>query len=330
MKFSIIVPVYNGERFLGECLSSIESQTCRDFEVIVVDDGSSDNTPAMLDAFSEKMGNAIVLHGPNRGLLLARRKGLIYAKGEYVVFLDSDDALRSDALEVMSQAIDETGADIVSFGISRKADYSVAEQSISFNPGFYGGERYGLVKEHVCRGRFNNLCGKATRLCRIDVDATYGAYKGLMHGEDLFQLLPIADACNSLVHLSDILYYYRPNGESSTARYKASQLEDIVCVNYRLREYAEKWGGRCPALAEQGEANQYFYLVKMSELSNCGDEEKLANFESIRKAMAEENVFERMRDAKLRLDNRMLAFCLEHDMYGFARTVVRLVEVMKR
>ncbi len=330
MRFSVIIPAYNADRYLRECLNSVELQTFGDFEVIAVDDGSCDGTGHMLDEFSRKMGNVTVLHGENQGPLLARRRGLLHAKGEYVVFLDADDTLRVNALETISRTIDECGADIISFNVSRKADFAVMEKSLAFDPGLYEGKNYELVKKQVCRGRFNSLCGKAIRLCRIDVNAAYGAFKGLMHGEDLFQLLPIVDACESLAHIQDILYFYRLNDASSTARYKPSQLRDIVRVDQRLFEYAGRWGGDCLVDAVKGEANQYFYLVKISELSGAGSFEKRLNFESIRNTMLDEGVFERLRGSGIRLDNRALALFIKCGWYGCARAVILAVEALKR
>lgn len=141
MRFSIVVPTYNSERYLGECLESIKRQTYRDFEIIIVDDGSEDATNSISESFILEMGkSATLLRGPHEGSLLARRRGILYAKGEYVVFVDSDDALRCDALEVIVSAIDRFDVDIVSYGFSRKADFSRPQRPTSLQPGMYVSE----------------------------------------------------------------------------------------------------------------------------------------------------------------------------------------------
>lgn len=330
MRFSIIIPAYNAERYLSECLSSVSLQSFDNYEVILIDDGSTDSTLSLVEDFALRANNATVLTGENQGLLLARRRGLLHAKGEYVVFLDADDCLRCDALEILDKAIKKTDADIVSFLFSREKDFSGNGFNRDKLPeGLYNGAQFELVKEFVCKGRFNNLCGKAIRLSCIDLDATYGAYKGLMHGEDLLQLLPIVDSCASLAQLDDVLYYYRPNETASTACYKSSQLEDIVQVNRRLVEYAARWGDACRSMAILGETNQYFYVLKLSELSDSDDREKEANFSSISAAMSQEYVFSRARRESLRFDNRLLAIALEHNWRTLASIVVHLVEVLK-
>lgn len=330
MRFSIIIPAYNAERYLSECLSSVSLQSFDNYEVILIDDGSTDSTLSLVEDFALRANNATVLTGENQGLLLARRRGLLHAKGEYVVFLDADDCLRYDALEILDKAIKKTDADIVSFLFSREKDFSGNGFNRDKLPeGLYNGAQFKLVKEYVCKGRFNNLCGKAIRLSCIDLDATYGAYKGLMHGEDLLQLLPIVDSSASLAQLDDVLYYYRPNESASTACYKSSQLVDIVQVNRRLAEYAARWGDACRSMAILGETNQYFYVLKLSELSDSDDREKEANFSSISAAMSQESVFSRARRESLRFDNRLLAIALEHNWRTLASVVVHFVEVLK-
>lgn len=330
MMFSVIIPAYNAERYLPECLESVQKQTFRDYEVIIVDDGSVDSTGAITDRFVGEAENAIVLHGSNEGLLLARRRGLLHAKGEYVVFLDSDDMLRPDALGVLSAAIGHSKVDIVSFEMTRKPGFMSSDSSASLEPGLYQGERFTLVQECVCRGRFNSLWGKAIRTSCIDVEADYGAYRGLMHGEDLFQLLPIVDRSSSLVRLDDVLYYYRPNDAASTARYRHSQLTDIVRVSVRLREFAQKWGGACVEAAAVGEAEQYINLLKMVEEGDSAVEEKAQAFEEIRISMEREGVFPRAIGAPQRLDNYLIVVSLSKRRISFARFVIRSVELAKR
>ena len=329
MLFSVIIPAYNAEKYFSECLSSIKEQTFKDFEVVIIDDGSSDSTSAMADKFADSLRSVKVIHTSNQGLLLARRRGLLNAQGEYVVFVDADDCLRSDALMLLFKTIQETNADIVSFQYSRDSSFKTMS-SLGLPAGLYENEKYESVKSYVCRGRFNNLCGKAIRLCHIDLNTTYGAYRGLMHGEDLFQLLPIVDSSSSLMQLNDVLYYYRPNDSSSTARYKPSQLEDIIRVNRRLIDYGNKWGGPCSIEASVGEVNQYLYLLKLSELSDSDDSEKSTNFSSISSAMKREGAFDRVYLRNLRFDNLILCVALKCRFRKLAVFLILLVEALKK
>ena len=90
-KVSIIVPIYNVERFLDRCMDSLLNQTLKDIEIIMVDDGSPDNCPQMCDEYAKNDSRVKVIHKKNAGLGMARNSGLEIATGEYVAFVDSDD-----------------------------------------------------------------------------------------------------------------------------------------------------------------------------------------------------------------------------------------------
>ena len=242
MLFTVIVPVYNVKNYLPECLCSIDRQSLSDFELILVDDGSTDGSGALCDEFVSTHGYARIIRQRNRGLLMARRAGLAHARGEYIVFLDSDDAMRSDALERIAAEIERTGADIVSFRFSRLSDFGRPDDADPLEVGLYEGVTYDEVKRKILSATFNNIWGKAILHSRIDVDTNYGVYERLMLGEDLLQLLPIVDSAHSLSHLDDVLYFYRPNDSASSATYKHSYLTDIEAVALCLLGYGDKWG----------------------------------------------------------------------------------------
>ncbi len=114
MKLSYIVPVYKVEKYLEECVESILKQSMDDYEIILVDDGSPDNCPAICDAYAEKYPEKIrVVHKQNGGLASARNAGLKVAKGDYIFFLDSDDYLAGDKVKEIYEKAVEFGADVL-------------------------------------------------------------------------------------------------------------------------------------------------------------------------------------------------------------------------
>ncbi len=120
MKFSVIVPVYKVEDCLRECVDSILNQDFDDFELILVDDGSPDNSPAICDEYAEKDSRVKVIHKPNGGASDARNVGIKEAIGDYLVFVDSDDYWDSTSVfNKMSAVFEETNADIVHYGFKR-------------------------------------------------------------------------------------------------------------------------------------------------------------------------------------------------------------------
>ena len=109
---SVIVPIYNKELYLEECLESIINQTLKSIEIILVDDGSPDNCPQLCDAYAEKHDQIRVIHQENKGLSGARNTGIDHAKGEYIAFVDSDDLWSIHFLESLYRALKEHDADI--------------------------------------------------------------------------------------------------------------------------------------------------------------------------------------------------------------------------
>lgn len=111
-EISVVVPVYKVERYLPLCMDSLLAQTYKDFEIILVDDGSPDRCPRMCDAYEEKYSNVHVFHKKNGGQSSARNFGVSKAQGKYICFVDSDDSVDSRYLEILMKGIKQTGSDI--------------------------------------------------------------------------------------------------------------------------------------------------------------------------------------------------------------------------
>ena len=120
MRFSIIIPCYNVQPYIRQCVDSVLAQTFEDYEIILVDDGSPDECPAICDEYGEKYDNVNVIHKPNGGLSDARNAGLNIAKGEYIMFLDSDDWWdEKDALQKVANRLKQTDADVCIIGMKK-------------------------------------------------------------------------------------------------------------------------------------------------------------------------------------------------------------------
>lgn len=129
MKFSVVIPVYNVKDYLEKCVESVVCQARRDMEIILVDDGSTDGVSGGLcDAYAEKYPETVrVIHKVNGGLGDARNVGLEAARGDYLVFIDSDDYVAPDMLETLSREIEKAHADIYTFGFSVDTDGKITQ-----------------------------------------------------------------------------------------------------------------------------------------------------------------------------------------------------------
>lgn len=115
---SIIVPVYNVERYIKRCVDSLQGQTLQNIEIILVDDGSKDNSGRLCDEFAQQNPRIHVIHKQNAGQGLARNDGLNIAKGRYVLFIDSDDFIEPDTCEKLSDRMEQEGARSVQLRLS--------------------------------------------------------------------------------------------------------------------------------------------------------------------------------------------------------------------
>ena len=117
---SVIVPVYNCEMYLNQCVESIINQTYSNLEIVLVDDGSTDDSGKICDEYSEKDHRVVVLHTVNGGAASARNKGLNVAKGEYITFVDSDDWIESDMYHSMLELLKNNSADVAKVGFIKE------------------------------------------------------------------------------------------------------------------------------------------------------------------------------------------------------------------
>ena len=127
MKFSVVIPVYNVEHYLEDCLASVLDQTFEDWEAVCVNDGSTDGSAAVLDQYAQRDSRFVILAQPNGGLSAARNTGINAARGEYVLFLDGDDWLGPNALRTIAEALN--GEDMLCFSGRR-----FFEEANTFNP----------------------------------------------------------------------------------------------------------------------------------------------------------------------------------------------------
>ncbi len=251
-RFSILVPVYNALPHLNDALASILNQTLSDYEVVLVDDGSTDGSAEVCDAFAATCGNATVVHRENSGLLLARRVALGRASGDYIVTLDADDVLRSDALDRLACVIDGCAPDIIGFSFARTPDYAVAPESrLPLAEGLYDGRDYSQFERMVCEGFLISVWSKCCKREIVDVNADYSAHHGLTYAEDLLQLMPLASAARSFYYLGDSLYFYRPNPHGCTAHYESRYVDDLMTALGAFLQYAAHLGSDCLTLAHQ-------------------------------------------------------------------------------
>lgn len=214
IKFSVIVPVYKVELYIRECIESVLHQTYQNYELILVDDGSPDNSGLICDEYKEKSDQIVVYHKPNAGLLHTRRFGIAHATGDYYVFLDSDDSLKDNALQVIYQAITKYSCDCVIYEMDRLCNGNYIHPVAEAAETVYTDKR-DLYKKCFFSNQYNSLCRKAVR-STLFTGTDYSPYYKISFGEDLLQSIEIIKNTTSTAFIPDILYNYRVNLNSMT------------------------------------------------------------------------------------------------------------------
>lgn len=206
---SVIVPVYNVEQYLGRCVDSLVNQTYSDLEIILVDDGSKDNSGHLCDTYAKKDARIKVVHQANQGLSGARNTGLDNATGSYIFFLDSDDYLEENAFELMLNNMHRWNADIVACGIQNVYDNSsLNNRFTSDKPGVWSG-RDSVIQMM----RTNNICTVAwNKLYKASLWQDIRFTVGILHEDEDVTYKPLYMA-KIVSFIPDCLYdYYQRDG----------------------------------------------------------------------------------------------------------------------
>ena len=236
MLFSVIVPIYKVEKYLERCINSVLGQSCKDFELILVDDGSPDKCPEICDFFAAQNPNVKVIHKENGGLVSARQAGTKIASGEYVFNLDGDDALVPDALESAKRIVLDTNADIVCFAYKEYRSGRTKDMTNNVVPvGFYNKEDMKkFVYPHILSDKnmeniFYFLCGKAIRRTLL-VPHQMNVSTKISLGEDLSCVVPCYLAAESFYMDDTPVYLYTIRDDSLTTSFTTKQLTDLAEV----------------------------------------------------------------------------------------------------
>lgn len=235
-KVSIIVPVYNNEKYLKECLESLTNQTLTDIEIICINDGSEDKSGNILEEFKNKDDRFIVINQENQGVSVARNYGLKIAKGEYVGFVDSDDYIDLDYYEKLYNNAKEHNADIAACSIER------------FSP---GRKRIHLKMENVIT---TDNINKKLELCQApsksytvnkiykksELDRNNLSFMEGVFYEDVRFTIRALYYLKTLVTVPNILYHYRKNLNSIVKTISDKKNQDMINAREDVINFANE------------------------------------------------------------------------------------------
>ena len=257
---SVIVPVYKVEDYLDQCVQSIVSQTYADLEIILVDDGSPDDCPAMCDAWAERDSRIKVIHKKNGGLSDARNAGMAIARGEYLAFVDSDDWIESDILRLSLQCSKENNADIVAFGV----DWIYSDRKENPNP-LHAAVYYGT--DNIVRTYFQSCMVRTTvwnKLYKSSILNDIRFPEGRLHEDEFFTYRVLAKA-NVAAVIDTIGYHYRQRSDSIMGTYNLRHLDALEAMKEKAEFLSQNYADLLPRFHREQMSfcfNQYCMILK--------------------------------------------------------------------
>lgn len=236
---SIIVPIYNVEKYIKQCVDSIIAQTYKDIEIILVDDGSPDNCPEICDDYAKQDSRIKVIHKQNEGICAARKSGLKISNGDYVCFVDGDDWIEPDMYECVADSINSSNADcIITQFYSSFPDKDIVSDTILNKP-LYG--RTDIMNEIIPKMLFSGkyysfgiMPNCWSKIIKKDILAKFlfDIDDSIRLGEDASFVYPSLMDCQSIAFIDKALYHYRINPNSMTKAYD-DNLHKIYFLPYQ-------------------------------------------------------------------------------------------------
>ena len=227
IKVSIIIPVYNCEKYLDECLISVEKQTYNNLEIIIINDGSTDHGIDIINRYIKKHSTWRLINQTNQGLSMSRNNGFDVSSGEYVFFLDSDDEIPMDAIEKLVSVATENNSDVV---IGNMINYNSTGKYPNYTSKYIKNENNLDYKKFTKLLSFIHAAGK---LYKRDIIKKIKFISGVKHEDNYFNLSIFLNT-NKISMIKDDVYYHRVregNDKSITQSLNYNTFKDLL-INY--------------------------------------------------------------------------------------------------
>lgn len=232
MEISIILPIHNSENDIEECISSVLAQSMIDFELIAVDDGSTDGSPTLLDRIARKDNRIKVIHQKNAGVSAARNVGIELAQGNYITFIDSDDRYKPDYLQKLHDLAVAKNADVVCCGFENTKGTVLS--SVSYKE---FADKNQLLQDYqeLLDSRYlnipwNKMYKREKIITRFPLNISLG--------EDLIFNLKVLQNCKNIVVIPDSLYVYKQDIQGLTGKFHLNGVEAACKVSDAVRNFA--------------------------------------------------------------------------------------------
>ena len=320
-KISVIIPVYNTAKYMDECLESVLTQTFKEFEVILVDDGSTDGlSPAKCDEYAAKDNRIIAVHKPNGGLISAWTEGVKRACADYLCFLDSDDWVDTDMLEKLYALTNPSFSDseIISGNYIVEKNNERRKETQGLTPGVYTGDSLDKIKENILGNEVRPItmsrCMKLTSR-KLLLDNIKYCDTSIVMAEDVNIMLPtICDAKRLVIAKDSYFYHYRLVGDSMAHGYNKKLLSNLELNDKTFRAILRDKKISTSETQMDREFVIMLFVVMKSELRY-----KAPNVTSrVRSIFLRDDIRKKIMSTHVDISskaNKLLYFCMKHPVF---------------
>lgn len=274
MKISVIIPVYNVEKYLKRCLDSVVTQTYKNLEIILVDDGSTDNSGKICDEYAAKDKRIIVIHKENGGLSDARNKGLDICTGDYISFIDSDDWIDLNYFDVLLKNLLEYDVDIACCDYLRTDKYEQNNDVSIENAQIFIDEK---ILEIYLEKELVSACDKLYRKEKF-YDVRFPLKKV---NEDISTIFLVFTKSRSIAYIDKNLYFYFRNTNSITKSKFSIKNLDLLHAWNEVLNLSRNYSNEIQKLADFRLKKAYFSLlgiIAYNGMDNTAENNEIKNF----------------------------------------------------
>lgn len=290
-KLSIIVPVYNVEKYISQCLDSIINQTFKDFEVIMINDGTKDDSVSICEEYLEKDSRFSLYHQKNQGLWSARNTGLLHAKGEWVEFIDSDDYLLVNTAleEIFNHNLEDI--DVVRFGcVERINDVPKGNDSFTKKEFFSNAKDKYFLLDTAWSGVFRRQMLVSNNI----------KFRHLKLGEDTMFHYDVIFAMQKILYIPKAYIFYRNNDESiMNTKFHEHFWETATSFLVTMKQIADKNDYKDPSYEDK--ILETYYSGLLNEYKS--DAKRIDKIENFKKQFNIEKILNPIKMAKLSVKN---------------------------
>lgn len=312
---SIIVPIYNVELYLDECIESIINQTYSNLEIILIDDGSVDNSGKICDKYAKKDKRIRVIHKKNSGVSDSRNYGIKISNGQYIAFIDSDDYVENNYIEVLYTSILDYNADISIVGYNKVYNSKFEKIELSDKKTLLSSEEF-LIKLLNVQTSYG-FCHM--KLYKKSILSNVLFLTNLKVGEDALFNMEICKNIKSVVINEDVLYNYRFHSNSVVRKYDPQYVDKYQTAMEKTSEYINK-NYKNNAEIKKNLSNYIAYHLLLICVNYCFNPNNTNKYKSL-KSVCKINLFkEAIKNSNyddLSLSRKISLFTLKYKLYFF-------------